>query len=139
MPLTASRIRLTDEGATLLVEAAAAKARAMGQPQCIAVVDEGCNLLAYLRMDGAKLLSRESAIRKAMTAASGRVPTGQLAEGLDARLALATDGRVTNLQGGLPIVLHGQVVGGIGIGSGTGAQDAEVAEAALAALVRAAG
>ncbi|RZI96024.1 MAG: heme-binding protein, partial [Rubrivivax sp.] len=60
-------------------------------------------------------------------------------EGLDARLAFATGGKVTNLKGGLPIVVNGQVVGGIGVGSGTGDQDVEVGTAAIAALVAAVG
>ena len=139
MPLTASHTRLTHEGATLMLQAAVAKATAMGQPQCIAIVDDGCNLLAYLRMDGAKLLSRESALHKAMTAASSRAPTGHTPDGLDAKLALATGGKVTNLKGGLPLVLNGQVIGGIGVGSGTGDQDVEVGQAAIAALVGAVG
>lgn len=139
MPLIAPHARLTHEGATLMLTAAVAHAAAMGQPQCIAIVDDGCNLLAYLRMDGAKVLSRESATHKAMTAASSRAPTGQVPEGLDARLALATGGKVTNLKGGLPIVVDGQVIGGIGVGSGTGDQDLEVAQAAVAALLEAVG
>jgi glc operon protein GlcG len=104
----------------------------MKQPQCIAVVDEGCNLLAFVRMDGAKVLSEKSSIHKAMTAASSRMPTGQLPEELGAKLALATGGISTNLKGGLPIVVNGQVIGGIGVGSGTGDQDKEVANFALA-------
>ena len=139
MPLTTPAVRLTHEGATPMMAAAVARATAMGRPQCIAIVDEGCNLLAYLRMDGAKVLSRESATRKAMTAASSRAPTGGTPEGLDTRLALATGGQVTNLKGGLPIVVQGQLVGGIGVGSGTGDEDAEVAQAALDALAGALG
>ncbi len=134
MPWIKTQAALTHEGALLMLDAAVAKARAMGQPQCIAIVDGGCNLLAYLRMDGAKVLSRQSAIRKAMTAASSRMATGGLDDGLGARLAWASGGEVTNLKGGLPIVVGDQVLGGIGVGSGTGDQDIEVAQAALAAL-----
>lgn len=47
-------------------------------------------------------------------------------------LAAATDGRMTNLPGGLPLVANGHVVGGVGVGSGAGEQDLEVAKAALA-------
>jgi glc operon protein GlcG len=133
-PLVASRLRLTHEGATRLLQAAVAKATEMGQPQCIAIVDEGANLLAFVRMDGAKVLSIRSATRKAMTAASGKVPTGDTQADLATRLALATGGLVTNLKGGLPIVVGGEVVGGIGVGSGTGDQDREVANHALRAL-----
>ena len=49
-------------------------------------------------------------------------------------LAFATGGKVTNLKGGLPIRIEGQLVGGIGVGSGTGDQDVEVATGAIAIL-----
>ena len=127
-------LRLTHAGALAILDAAVAKASAMGVPQCIAVVDEGGNLLAFLRMDGAKFLSIESAMRKAVTAASSRGPTGSLEAGLDLKLAAATAGRLTNLKGGVPIIVDGVVIGGIGVGSGTGDQDLEVAKAGLAAI-----
>lgn len=139
MPLTTPHLKLTHEGALLLLNAAVAKAQAMGQPQCIAIVDDGCNLLAFLRMDGAKILSQQSATNKAMTAASSRTATGQVPEGVETKLALATGGKVTNLKGGLPIVVNGLVIGGIGVGSGTGDQDLEVAQTAVAALLQALG
>ena len=126
--------RLTEHGAARILEAAVEKARQMGKPQCIAIVDEGGNLLAFRRMDGAKILSIESAIRKAITAASSRAPTGNVPEGLDNRLAHATSGRLVNLKGGLPIIADGVTVGGIGVGSQTGEEDLEAAEAGIAAL-----
>jgi glc operon protein GlcG len=131
---TTPHLKLTHAGALQLLAAAVARATEMQQPQCIAVVDDGCNLLAFVRMDGAKVLSETSALAKARTAASSRVPTGKTAADLETRLALATGGQVTNLKGGLPIVVDGHVIGGIGVGSGTGDQDTEVANAALAGL-----
>jgi len=128
-------LKLTQIGALVLLNAAAEKAAVMGQPQCIAIVDEGCNLLAFLRMDGAKILSEQSAIRKARTAASSRTPTGMAAAETELKLALATDGEVTNLKGGLPVIVDGKLIGGIGVGSGTGDQDYEVANFALSRLV----
>jgi uncharacterized protein GlcG (DUF336 family) len=134
MAETAASLKLTYEGAQKILTAAVAKANAMGVPQCIAVVDDGANLLAFARMDGAKILSVDSAWRKAMTAASSRAPTGGMAEGLDIRLAVATQGKVINVKGGVPIVVDGHTIGGIGVGSGTGDQDLEVAKAGLAAI-----
>ena len=61
-------------------------------------------------------------------------PTGNIAAGIDLKLAIATQGKRINLPGGLPIIIDGHVVGGIGVGSGTGEQDRIVAEAALGAL-----
>ncbi|RYC30642.1 heme-binding protein [Lichenibacterium minor] len=127
-------VKLTHEGARNVLDAAVAAAAAMGVPQCVAVVDEGCNLLAFLRMDGARVLSVESAIRKAMTAATTGQPSGLLSAEKAPALAAATDGRMTKLKGGLPLLVDGQVVGGIGVGSGSGDQDLEVAEAAVAAF-----
>jgi glc operon protein GlcG len=134
MTLTRKATRLTHEGAQVLLAAATAHAEKMKVPQCIAVVDEGCNLVAFIRMDGARVLSITSSQRKAMTAATIGKPTGDTMEDLGLMLAHATDGRMVNLKGGLPVIVDGQVIGGIGVGSGTGEQDREVANVALAAL-----
>jgi glc operon protein GlcG len=103
---TVAALKLTCEGAMKLLNAAMAKASAMGVPQCISVVDAGGHLLAFAR----------------------------IAAGLDLKLAIATRGKRINLPGGLPIIVDGHVIGGIGVGSGTGEQDREVANAALAAF-----
>ncbi|MGA2567250.1 MAG: heme-binding protein [Pseudolabrys sp.] len=131
MALTRPAIKLTDAGARVLLDAAVDHARAMGVPQCIAIVDEGCNLMAFVRMDGARVLSIRSSQRKAMTAATTGKPTGSLDPAVELKLAIATDGDMVNLKGGLPIMTDGQVIGGIGVGSGTGDQDLQVASAAL--------
>lgn len=127
-------LRLTQAGAMKILDAAIAKAVTMKKPQCIGVVDDGGNLLAFTRMDGAKILSIESSIRKAATAASGRGPTGGITGDLEFRLAHATSGRLVNLKGGLPIIVDGITIGGIGVGSQTGDEDLEVAKAGLAAI-----
>ena len=135
MSTTRTALRLTYEGAHALLAAAVAYANTMGVPQCIAVVDEGCNLLAFARMDGARVLSIKSAQRKAMTAATTGKPTGELPGDIELKLAIATDGAMVNLMGGLPVIVEGQLIGGIGVGSGTGEQDREVANAALRSFV----
>jgi glc operon protein GlcG len=129
-----SKTELSSQGAMVVLQGAIAKAEAMGVPQCIAIVDTGGNLLAFIRMDGAKVLSQLSATQKAITAASSKVPTGGVSPEVELKLSLATGGQLTNLKGGLPIVINGQVVGAIGVGSGTGEQDIEVAQAGIAAL-----
>ncbi|MCG5234430.1 GlcG/HbpS family heme-binding protein [Xanthobacter oligotrophicus] len=131
---TRPAVRLTHAGALVALNAAVAKAEAMGVPQNISIVDEGGNLLAFVRMDGAKLLSRETSLSKAISAASHRQPTSRLDPALELKLAIAAGGRLTNLEGGFPIILDGVCVGGIGVGSGKGAEDVEVAKAALAAI-----
>lgn len=131
---TRSFLKLTNDGALKILHAAIDKAKAMGVPQCISVVDSGGHLIAFSRMDGAFVQSIDSSLKKAMTAASYGEPTGGMAEGIDLKLAIATEGKRINLPGGLPIIVDGYLVGGIGIGSGTGAQDLEVARAGVAVL-----
>jgi len=134
MALTRSATKLTHEAAIALIRAAADHAAGMGVPQCISVVDDGCNILAFVRMDGARVLAFDSSRRKAETAAATGKPTGGMGPDLELKLAIATDGRMTNLKGGMPIIVDGACVGGIGVGSGTGDQDREVAEAAIKAV-----
>jgi uncharacterized protein GlcG (DUF336 family) len=134
MPDTAASLKLTVDGAFKLLHAAIAKAKEMNVPECISVVDTGGHLLAFARMDGAFALSIETSLMKAMTAASYGVPTGHIEAGVDLKLAIATHGKRVNLPGGLPVIVDGHVIGGIGVGSGTGEQDRQVASAALAAL-----
>ena len=132
--ITRPFLKLTHTGALKALAGAVAKAEELGVPQNITVVDDGGNMLAFVRMDGAKLLSRETSKSKAITAASHRQPTSRLDPAYELKLAIAAGGRLTNLEGGLPIVIDGQCIGAVGVGSGTGAQDVEVARAALAAI-----
>jgi glc operon protein GlcG len=127
-------LKLTHEGALALLDLAVEAATRISVPQCIAIVDEGCNLLAFVRMSSARVLSIESATAKAMTAATTGQPTGQLSPDKAVLLAEATKGRMTNLRGGLPIIIKDHVVGGIGVGSGTSEQDVEIAQAAITAF-----
>jgi glc operon protein GlcG len=131
---TIATLKLTLGGAMKLLQAAIAKAAEIGVPECISIVDPGGHLLAFARMDGAFVQSIDSSLMKAMTAASYGEPTGNIAAGIDLKLAIATQGKRINLPGGLPVIVDGHVIGGIGVGSGTGEQDRIVAEAALAAL-----
>jgi uncharacterized protein GlcG (DUF336 family) len=134
MAMTKPSLKLTHEGALKALAGAVAKAEELGVAQNVTIVDDGGNLLAFVRMDGAKLLSRETSMSKAITAASHRQPTSRLNPADEIKLSIAGGGRLTNLEGGLPIVIAGQCIGAVGVGSGTGAQDVEVARAALAAI-----
>lgn len=134
MTTTKPSLKLTHEGALLALQAAIRKSEELGVGQNITIVDDGGNLLAFVRMDGAKLLSIKTSHKKALSAASHRMPSGQLLPDLELKLGLATGGELTNLEGGFPIIIDGVTVGAIGVGSGTGAQDVEVAKAALRAL-----
>lgn len=126
--------RLTHLGALTMLNAAVDHAAELQVPQCIVIVDRSGEVIASLRMDGAKFLSLRSASAKARTAASAGMATGNMEVNVGLALALATDGCATPLPGGLPIRVQGEVIGGIGVGSGSGDQDRAVALAALKAI-----
>ena len=126
--------KLTDAAVASMIAAAVAAASQMGQPQCIVIVDPSAVELASFRMVGARVLSMRSARAKAQTAASIGKPSASLPEAVRLTVAAATEGAMTGLPGGLPIWLNGQLLGGIGVGSGSGDQHTAVARAALAAI-----
>ncbi|MFT4181057.1 MAG: heme-binding protein [Rhizobium sp.] len=125
---------LSDEGVMTMLTAAIAAATAIGQPQCIVIVDQSGVPLGSFRMRGSRFLSLKSALAKARTAASIGGPSHSLPDHAKLLLAAATEGEVTGLRGGLPIRIAGTLVGGIGVGSGSGEQDEAVALAALKAV-----
>jgi glc operon protein GlcG len=141
-PVTRNNPKLTLEGAQLVLAAAQARAVEIKVPMDIAVVDDGAHLLAFVRMDGAKLSSVEIAIRKAQGAAIRRLPTAPARTGdevnvvLSMGLALATQGRQIPVRGGLPLLIDGICVGAIGVSNGTEDQDVDVAQAGVRALER---
>mgnify|MGYP005659331303 FL=1 len=126
--------KLTHDGVRALIDAAVAKADEMGVPMGIAVANDAARVVGYLLMDGARVLAQDSASAKAMTAASHRMPTHAIDYNIGMGLSVSTQGKVLPLRGGVPIIIDGYCVGGIGCGSGTGEQDLVVAKAALAAI-----
>ncbi len=142
--VTRDRVQLNLAGAETVLEAAKKKAAAMGLKCNVAVVDDGGHLLAFARMDGARPASGYTALTKAVTAATFRQETGPLPPKGEPDLLLnlslqnaaaASGGKLTTLTGGVPVVVNGQVVGGVGVGGGTGEQDAEVARAGIQTLL----
>jgi glc operon protein GlcG len=139
--VTRARVQLNLAGAEAVLEAAKKKAAAMGLKCNIAIVDDGGHLLAFARMDGARPASAATALTKAVSAATFRQETGPLpAKGepdvlLSLSIQNASGGKITTLKGGVPVVIDGQVVGAVGVGGGTGEQDAEVAKAGIQALL----
>jgi glc operon protein GlcG len=125
---------LTDAAVFTMLDAGCAKAAEMGQPQCLVIVDASGVDLGVMRMRGAKYLSLRSARAKAQTGASTGGPSTKIPEGVRVAFGQATDGAMTGLAGGLPVRVSGVLVGGVGVGSGSGIQDIEVAEAMLAAI-----
>lgn len=123
------------EGAQRAIAAAAAEARQRGWNVSIAVVDPAGELVGFLRLDGAAYSSVDISRAKARTAARFRRPTQALDSALTAgRLALLSFEGVTPVEGGVPIVVNGEVVGAVGVSGATSAQDAQVARAGVAAV-----
>jgi len=143
------QIKLTLAGAERVVIAARERASALGIAENIAVVDDGGHLLAFARMDGARPASVDTAITKAVAAATMRKETGPLFKGQTQEdnsfnlaiehAAAANGGKLTILYGGIPITVDGQVVGAIGVGGGSEEQDVTVGKAGAAALQTALG
>jgi uncharacterized protein GlcG (DUF336 family) len=126
--------------ATAVIEAAKRKAESLGVPMNVAVVDEGANLVAFARMDGAWLGSIEIAKNKAYTARAFDMTTKDLAKisqpGDPAYgIASSTEHRIAIFPGGVPLVAEGKVVGAIGVSGGKPDQDHAVAEAGAGAFL----
>ena len=124
--------------APAVIDAATAKAREIGQPMNIAVVDDGGHLVAFVRMDGAIKASIDISIRKARTSILMNAPTGALTPLVQPGAELygleQTSGGMVIFGGGIPLTVDGVVVGAIGVSAGTVEQDVSVAEAGAAAL-----
>jgi len=125
---------LTLTEARRVIAAAEEKAKEIGQPMNIAVVDAGGNLVAHVRMDKAWIGSIDISIKKAWTARAFDISTKELA-GLSQSgdqffgIHASNDGRVMIFAGGIPLKRGEQVVGAVGVSGGMGKQDQAVAEA----------
>ncbi len=125
------------EQAKVATTAAVVEARKNGWTMAFAVVDPGGHLVYFERMDGTQAGSATVAVAKARSAALFRRPTKAFQDGLTAGAAglriLAIEGAVP-VEGGMPLVVDGKVVGAIGVSGGTSEQDGVCAAAAAAAL-----
>src|SRR4030081_1098905 len=129
---------LTLAKAQLIIEAATDRAKKIGQPMNIAIVDAGANLMAFMRMDGAWLGSIDIAINKAFTAKAFDISTLELGRNSQPGdqffgIHVWSHGGVIIVAGGLPIKVTAQIAGAVGVSGGSGEQDQAVAEAAVAA------
>jgi len=126
---------LTLEGAKQAIAAAAAEAKKAGATGVIAVVDEGGNLMALERIDGTFAAGATISIGKARTAVLFKKPTKFFEDVIGKGRFAMTAVDFTPLQGGIPIIVDGQVVGGIGVsGASSAQQDEEFAIAGANAL-----
>jgi glc operon protein GlcG len=132
---------LTLEGAKKVIAAAVAEAKSKNAPgAAIAVVDDGGNLVAVERLDNTFAAGANISIGKARTAALFKRPTKAFEDIINkGRTAMTTLPDFTPLQGGVPIILDGQVIGAIGVsGAASAQQDEELAIAGANALAKSA-
>ncbi len=126
---------LTLDAAKKIAVAAEAEARKNSWNVVIAIVDDGGHLVYLQRIDGTQTGSIDVAIGKARTAAAFKRPTkvfDELAKNRPSIVTIGTDAVL--LEGGVPIMAGGQLVGAVGVSGVTSAQDAQVAEVGIAAL-----
>jgi glc operon protein GlcG len=134
--------RLTHQGAKMMVDTAVAKARAAGIAISCAVVDAGGHLVAFERMDGGRFHTQHSSTTKAVCAASNKRVTsakGAVGQDLDTNHALglalaAGTERWTAMEGGAPVLIGGECIGGIGVSGGDWATDERIAREAVEAI-----
>ncbi|MBL8510716.1 MAG: heme-binding protein [Betaproteobacteria bacterium] len=127
---------LTLDDCKLITSAAEACALQNNWPVCIAVVDDGGHLLMFQRLDGCAPASIGIAQGKAHTAALRRRPTRQDEEMVNGGRASALSlAGLTFLEGGIPIVYAGDVIGAVGVSGVKSIEDAEVAQAGITALL----
>ncbi len=122
-----------------VIAAAEKKATEIGQPMNIAVADDGRNLVAHVRMDGAWIGSIDISQNKAYTSRAFDISTKDLAAhsqsgGQFFGIHASNGGKIIVFAGGVPLKKGGKVVGAVGVSGGSGDQDHAVAEAGAAAF-----
>jgi uncharacterized protein GlcG (DUF336 family) len=134
--------RLTHAGAKKIVDTAVAKARQAGISISVVVADSGGNLLALERMDGGRFHTVHSATTKAVCSASNKRPTsshGAQGQTLDVAHALglalaAGPERWTAMEGGYPIIVDSECIGGVGVSGGDWATDERIARESVESI-----
>ena len=133
--------RLELDDVKVIISNAEAEARKIGIDMDIAVVDDGGNLLGFVRMDRAKVTGVQISIDKAFTAACTRRKTADYKavgkpDGTAFGIHSSHHGRFTIYGGGVPILIDGECAGGVGCSSGSAEQDEQVAQAGIDAFLQ---
>jgi uncharacterized protein GlcG (DUF336 family) len=130
-----TRSMLTLEDCKRMSAAAEAEAKKNNWNVCVAILDDGGHLLHLIRMDGATPANARIALEKGRTAAETRRSTAMWEERVKAgRTVMLKMPGVTPVQGGLPIVVDGACVGGVGVSGVQSHEDEQIAKAAIDAL-----
>ena len=125
---------LTLDGAKNIAEAAEAEARKNNWSMVVAIVDASGGLVLFHKADGTRPSNVEFALAKARTAARFQRATKALDSAVTAGRIQYLAADALPIEGGVPIVVDGQVIGAVGVSGGTSAQDAQVASIGIAAL-----
>src|SRR5712691_682889 len=129
---------LTLDAAKKIAAAAEAEAKKRGATVVIAVVDDGGYLLVLERLDDTQVASVDVGIAKARTAAIFRRPSKVFEDQIrDGRVSALGLPGAAPLQGGIPIVFEGKVIGAIGVSGNTPQEDEDIAKVGAAALAAA--
>ncbi|MCQ6557436.1 GlcG/HbpS family heme-binding protein [Paenibacillus mendelii] len=131
--------KLSLEAAKVLIAAGERKAKEMGLSADIAIVDDGAHLIAFHRMDNARIAGIEISQNKAWTSVAMKMPTANLAQAAQAGgpsfgINTTNQGKIVILGGGIPLAWDGVIVGGVGVSGGSSAQDVEIANAVVLAF-----
>ncbi|MBH3340337.1 heme-binding protein [Pseudomonas mendocina] len=126
---------LSQSEVSQIIAAARNEAQQQGWAVAIAVVDDGGHPLALERLDGCAPIGAYIATEKARSAAIGRRETKGYEDMVNGgRNAFLSAPLITSLEGGVPVLVDGQVVGAVGVSGVKAEQDAQVAKAGIAAL-----
>ncbi|SHM91574.1 glc operon protein GlcG [Pseudomonas asturiensis] len=126
---------LTQNEVSQMLIAARNEAHANGWAVSIAIVDDGGHLLAFERLDDAAAISSYISIEKARTSALGKRESKGYEDMVNGgRTAFLSAPLLTSLEGGVPVIVDGQVIGAVGVSGVKADQDAQVAKAGIAAL-----
>lgn len=126
---------LTQTEISLILAAARQEALDNQWAVSIAIVDDGGHLLAFERLDNANPISSYISVEKARTAALGRRESKGYEEIVNGgRTAFITAPLLTSLEGGVPIIVDGQVIGAVGVSGVKSEHDAQVAKVGIRAL-----
>jgi uncharacterized protein GlcG (DUF336 family) len=139
MQVAVPRATLSVDAVQAMLNAAVARAKALGVRVHISVMDHAANLVGFISIDGAPRIAATTANRKAFTAVNTGMTTGRWEAFVSAmpaseqKIIDSIEGYIA-AQGGYPVIRDGHVLGGIGVSGATQEIDADIAEAALAAL-----
>ncbi|OGA42346.1 MAG: hypothetical protein A3G28_02185 [Betaproteobacteria bacterium RIFCSPLOWO2_12_FULL_68_19] len=131
-----SRPMLTLEDCRKISAAAETEARKNNWNVCIAILDDGGHLLHLIRMDGASPANARIAAEKGRTAAESRRSTAAWQERIRTRPELLRMPEITPVQGGLPIMVEGGCVGGVGVSGVQSHEDEQIAKAGIDTLAQ---